>query len=216
MKGGMWCLWLALGLGLLTGRFLNIIIYRYGEGAFAARYPFSESLTGVAFLVLIYSYSPYYTAVQLLFLACFFCLLYMLAVIDINTFLLPDVLVYLLMWLGLAASVLNIIPVSPRDSVMGAIFCWCCTRLIAQGHIWICKREGLGNGDVKLYAACTAWLGIDHIAELMLGSAALGAFAFALRGLLRFRRLATVDPYMPFGPAIAVAALLILHTELLR
>lgn len=215
MNWGAWYLCLALGMGLLTGRFLNVIIYRYCEGAFAIRYPLSESLTGAVFLVLAYRYSPYCTVVQLLFLACFFCLLYMLAVIDINTFLLPDDLVYLLTWLGLAASALNIIPVSPRDSVMGAIFIWCCTRLIAQGHIWLCKREGLGNGDVKLYAACMTWLGVDHIAQLMLGSAALGMLAFTLRGLLRFRRLATVNPYMPFGPAIAVAALLILPIAVL-
>jgi len=211
-----WYLCLALGLGLLTGRFLNVIIHRYCECAFAVRYPFSEALTGAVFLLLVYRYAPYFTVVQLLFLICFFCLLYMLAVIDITLFLLPDPLVYLLLWLGLAASVLNIIPVSPQDSVMGAILIWSCTRLIAQGHIWICKREGLGNGDVKLYAACTAWLGIDHIAELMLGSAALGILAFTLRGLLRFRLLATADPYMPFGPAIAVAALLILHIGVLR
>jgi len=215
MDRGAWYLCLALGLGLLTGRFLNVIIYRYCEGAFAVRYPLSELLTGAVFLALVYRYSPYCTAVQLLFLACFFCLLYMLAVIDITTFLLPDGLVYLLMWLGLAASVLNMIPVSPQDSVMGAIVIWCSTRLIAQGHIWLCKREGLGNGDVKLYAACTIWLGIDHIAELMLGSAALGMLAFTLRGLLRFRRRAKANPYMPFGPAIAVAALLILHIAVL-
>lgn len=208
--------YLALGLGLITGRFLNGIIHYYCECAFAVRYPLSELLTGAAFLVLVYRYAPYFTGLQLLFLACFFCLLYMLAVIDITVFLLPDRLVYLLLWLGLAASVLNIIPVSPRDSVTGAILIWLGTWLIAQGHIWICKREGLGNGDVKLYAACAAWLGIDYVAELMLGSAALGILAFTLRGLLRFRRLATVDPYMPFGPAIALAALFILHIKVLR
>ena len=216
MERVAWYPYLALGLGLITGRFLNVIIHRYCQCAFAVRYPLSELLTGAAFLVLGYLYSPDFTVLQLFFLACFFCLLYTLAVIDITVFLLPDRLVYLLLWLGLAASVLNIIPVSPRDSVTGAILIWIGTWLIAQGHIWICKREGLGNGDVKLYAACAAWLGIDYVTELMLGSAVLGILAFTLRGLLRFRRLAMVDPYMPFGPAIALAALFILHIEVLR
>ena len=172
--------------------------------------------TGAVFLALAYRGSPHLTLIQLLFLAGFFCLLYLLAIIDIRTFLLPDRLVYLLLWLGLAASVLNIIPVSPQDSVMGVIVIWCCTWLIAQGHIWIRKQEGLGNGDVKLYAACTAWLGVDHIAALMLGSAVLGLLAFMIRGLLRFRLGVKTDPYMPFGPVIAGAALLILHIEVLR
>ncbi|WP_312228806.1 A24 family peptidase [Pseudescherichia sp.] len=216
MERVAWYPSMALGLGLLTGHFLNVIIHRYCQCAFAVRYPLSELLTGAAFLVLVYRYAPYFTGLQLFFLASFFCLLYVLAVIDITLFLLPDRLVYLLLWLGLAASVLNIIPVSPRDSVTGAILIWSGTWLIAQGHVWICKREGLGNGDVKLYAACTTWLGIDYVAELMLGSAALGILAFTLRGLLRFRRLTTVDPYMPFGPAIAATALLILHIKVLR
>ncbi len=187
MERGAWSVWLGVGL-----------------------------LTGAVFTALVYRYSPHSTLIQLLFLACFFFLLYLLAITDIRTFLLPDRLVYPLLWLGLAASALNIIPVSPRDSIIGVIVIWCCTRLIAQGHIWICKREGLGNGDVKLYAACTAWLGVNHIAVLMLGSAALGLLAFMVRGLLRYRCSTADNPYMPFGPAIAVAALLILHIEVLR
>lgn len=267
-----WYPWLALGLGLFVGSFLNVLIYRlpimlmrsaaddaaqsglpdvnlcwppshcpgcrhavmpwdnipllswlllrgrcrFCQCAIPVIYPLSEVLTGAVFCALIYCYFPHFTLVQILFLACFYCLIYALAIIDSNTLLLPDCLVFPLMWLGLAASVLHIIPVSPRDSVMGAIFIGCCTWLIAQGHRWICKREGLGGGDVKLYAACAAWLGLDHIAELMLGSAALGIVAFIIRGLLRSRRVTAAEPYMPFGPAIAVAALLILHMEVLR
>lgn len=267
-----WYPWLALGLGLLVGSFLNVVIYRlpvmlmrsvadetsqsdlpdvnlcwppshcprcqraimpwdnipllswlllrgrcrYCKGVIPVIYPLSELFTGVVFFALVSGYFPHFTLIQILFLACFYCLVYTLAIIDINTFLLPDGLVYPLLWLGLAASVLNIIPVSPRDSVMGTILIWCFTWLIAQGYDWICKREGLGGGDVKLYAACAAWLGIDHIAELIVGSAVLGVLAFILRGLLRFRRLPPADPYMPFGPAIVATALLILHMEVLR
>ncbi|WP_144817491.1 MULTISPECIES: A24 family peptidase [Enterobacteriaceae] len=267
-----WYPWIALGLGLLVGSFINVVIYRlpvmlmrsaaddatlghfpnvnlcwppshcprcqhivmpwdnipllswlllrgrcrYCKSAIPVIYPLSELVTGAVFFILVYFYFPHFTLVQILFLACFFCLLYTLAVIDINTFLLPDCLVYLLLWLGLTASVLNIIPVSPRDSVVGALLIWCFNECIARGYVWVCKREGLGGGDVKLYAACAAWLGLNHIAELMLGSAILGVLAFFIRGLLRFRQITTAVPYMPFGPAIAATALLILHMEVLR
>lgn len=267
-----WYPWLALGLGIFIGSFLNVVIYRlpimmmrsvadeasqsdlpdvnlcwppshcprcqqavmpwdnipllswlllkgrcrYCKGTIPVIYPLSELFTGAVFFALVSGYSPHFTLVQILFLACFFCLVYTLAIIDINTLLLPDCLVYLVLWLGLAASVLNIIPVSPRDSVMGTILIWCFTRLIAQGYVWIRRREGLGGGDVKLYAACAAWLGVSHIAGLIVGSAVLGVLLFTLRGLLRFRRLPAADPCMPFGPAIAAAALLILHMEVLR
>ena len=267
-----WYPWIALGLGLLVGSFLNVVIYRlpvmlmrsaaddatlghfpnvnlcwppshcprcqhivmpwdnipllswlllrgrcrYCKSAIPVIYPLSELVTGAVFFILVYFYFPHFTLVQIFFLACFFCLLYTLAVIDINTFLLPDCLVYLLLWLGLTASVLNIIPVSPRDSVVGALLIWCFNECIAWGYVWVCKREGLGGGDVKLYTACAAWLGLNHIAELMLGSAILGVLAFFIRGLLRFRQITTAVPYMPFGPAIAATALLILHMEVLR
>lgn len=268
-----WCPWLALGLGLLVGSFLNVVIYRlpimvmrsaaadatqgnfpdvnlcwppshcpccqhailpwdnipllswlllrgrcrYCKSAIPVTYPLNEVFTGTVFFALTYFYFPHFTLVQIFFLACFFGLLYTLAVIDINTFLLPDCLVYPLLWLGLTASVLNIIPVSPRDSVVGALLIWCFNECIARGYVWVCKREGLGGGDVKLYAACGAWLGLNHIAELMLGSAILGVLAFVIRRLLRFGRMnAAAEPYMPFGPAIAAAALLILHMEVLR
>ena len=266
-----WYPWLALGLGLLIGSFLNVVVYRlpimmmrsaaetathgdrpdvnlwwppshcprcqhaimpwdniplfswlllrgrcrYCKCAISALYPLSELATGIVFFALVTVYFPQFTLIQILFLASFFCLVYALAIIDINTFLLPDGLVYPLLWLGLAASVLNIIPVSPRDSVMGAIVIGGFTWLLAQGYAWLGKREGLGGGDVKLYTACAAWVGLNHIAELMLGSAVLGVLAFFIRGLPRFR-LNAATPYIPFGPAIAVTALLILHMEVLR
>lgn len=267
-----WYPWLALGLGLFIGSFLNVVIYRlpimmmrsvtekatqsdwpdvnlwwppshcprcqhavmpwdnvplfswlllrgrcrYCKCAIPALYPLSELATGMVFFALVTGYFPQFTLIQILFLACFFCLAYTLAVIDIKTFLLPDGLVYPLLWLGLAASVLNIIPVSPRDSVMGAIVIGAFTWLLAHGYAWLGKREGLGGGDVKLYTACAAWVGLNHIAELMLGSAVLGVLAFFIRGLPPFRRLNTTNPYLPFGPAIAVTALLILHMEVLH
>jgi len=270
-----WYPWLALGLGLLTGSFLNVVIYRlpimlmrsaaddarrgdypdinlwwppshcpccqhavmpwdnipllswlllrgrcrYCKCAIPVSYPLSELFIGAVFFTLVCTYSPHFTLVQLLFLACFYSLLYTLTVIDINTCLLPNCLVYPLMWLGLTASVLHITPVSPRDSVIGAMFIGSFSWFIAHGYAWFSKREGLGGGDVKLYTACAAWLGLGHVAELMLGSAVLGVLVFTLRGLFRAitssRNDVVADPYMPFGPAIAATALLILHMEVL-
>lgn len=182
------------------------------------QYPLSEGLMGVGYFMLVFFYYPHLSLVQLLFLAFFGSLLYTLAMIDSKTFLLPDSLVYLLLWAGLIASVRNIIPVSPRDSIMGAVFIWIFTWLIAQGYSWITGREGFGFGDVKLFAACAAWLGNEHIASLMLGSAALGAIFFLLRWFGRRKAIHTKndpDNYLPFGPAIAITAFIIMHMEVL-
>ncbi|ECJ2538920.1 prepilin peptidase [Salmonella enterica] len=180
------------------------------------QYPLSEALIGIGFFLLAWVYYPHYSLLQIGFLALFFSLLYTLAMIDFKTFLLPDSLVFLLLWAGLIASVRNIIPVSPRDSVMGAAFIWGFTWLMAQGYAWISGREGFGNGDVKLFAACAVWVGNENIAYLMLGSAALGAIFFLLRKMRPAQDDHAFAAYIPFGPAIAITALVILHMEVLN
>lgn len=180
------------------------------------QYPLSEALIGIAFFGLVFAYYPHYSLVQIAFMALFLSLLYTLAMIDIKTFLLPDSLVFLLLWAGLIASVRNVIPVSPRDSVIGAAFIWGFTWLMAQGYAWIVGREGFGNGDVKLFAACATWVGSDYIAHLMLGSAALGALFFLLRSLRSRQNNGDDAGYIPFGPAIAITAVVIMHMEVLN
>ena len=183
------------------------------------QYPLSEALIGAGYFALVYFYYPQHSLMQMGFIALFFSLLYTLAMIDIKTFLLPDSLVFLLMWAGLIASVRNVIPVSPRDSVMGAAFIWIFTWLMAQGYAWIARREGFGQGDVKLFAACAVWLGNDNIAHLMLGSAALGAVFFIVRWVMSKKKSHQDDEsegYLPFGPAIAITALVVMHMEVLK
>ncbi len=183
------------------------------------QYPLSEALIGAGYFLLVFFYYPHLSLIQLSFLALFGSLLYTLAMIDWKTFLLPDSLVFLLLWAGLIASVRNLIPVSPRDSVMGAVFVWGFTWLMAQGYRWITGREGFGHGDIKLFAACAVWLGNGHIAALMLGSAVLGIVFFMLRWLKPRKgddSNTGAMNYLPFGPAIAVTALVIMYTEVLR
>lgn len=193
---------------------------RYCHCAISAIYPLSEAVIGVVFWGVVFCLYPQYSLVQLTFIALFLCLLYTLALIDITTFLLPDSLVYLLLWTGLIAAVRNIIPVSPRDSVMGTVFIWGFTWLMAEGYQRIKGREGFGKGDVKLYAACAAWLGAANVAMLILGSALLGFACFLLRHCFaRCRLIAAKEDkqvYIPFGPAIAVMSVYLMYTEILH
>lgn len=193
---------------------------RYCQCAISGIYPLSEAAIGVVFWALVYWLYPDYSLTQLAFIALFLCLLYTLAIIDINTFLLPDCLVFLLLWAGLIASVRNVIPVSPRDSVMGAAFIWGFTWLMAEGYQWITGREGFGRGDVKLFAACATWLGAANVAALMLGSAVLGICIFLLRYCyvrkFSLRGELAKQGYVPFGPAIVLMSIYLLYAEVLH
>ena len=89
---------------------------------------------------------------------------------------------------------------------------------MAQGYAWIVGREGFGLGDVKLFAACAVWVGNDNIAHLMLGSAVIGVLFFILRWIMQkngAHKNETAD-YLPFGPAIAITAFVIMHMEVLH
>lgn len=193
---------------------------RHCHGSIPFIYPLSEALIGGVFFLLVYCFYPEFNLLQLGFIALFLCLLYTLSVIDLNTFLLPDCLVFLLLWSGLIASVRHIIPISPRDSVMGAVFIWCFTWLMSEGFRLVTRREGFGRGDMKLYAACAVWLGNANVGILILGSAALGLFFFFLRYVFRRycpqRSELARQGYIPFGPAIAIVTVYLLYTEVLH
>ena len=195
---------------------------RYCHGHISFIYPLSEALIGAGYMALVFWYYPHYSLTQLAFLALFFSVLYTLAMIDFKTYLLPECLVFLLLWAGLIACVRNLIPLSPRDCVMGAVIIWAFSWSMARVVTWVTGREGFGQGDVKLFAACGVWLGADNIAALMLGSAGLGALFFLIQAVnKRFAKKNSdadefaAQGYIPFGPAICITAAVLMCSEVL-
>lgn len=67
----------------------------------------------------------------------------------------------------------------------------------------IYKKEALGGGDIKLFAAIGAALGIHNILLVIILSSLLGLF-YAMPQLL-LKRLKREDP-IPYGPFLATAA----------
>ena len=125
-----------------------------------------------------------------------------LAVIDVRTRLLPDLIVYPLLWLGLLVNVHGLF--APLEqAVIGAV--------AGYGSLWAVHHlyrglsggaTGLGLGDCKLFAVCGAWLGWTALSWVLLAASVLtiaGALLLAARGRAR-RRIA-------FGPGLAAALL---------
>jgi leader peptidase (prepilin peptidase)/N-methyltransferase len=149
-----------------------------------------------------------------------------IALIDADTFLIPDVLSLplVVLGLGLAAVVGPARGVSWQQAAAGALVAGLGLYAVQRAYAALTGREGLGTGDVKLLAAIGAWLGLASVpAVLLLG--ALQGLAFALgyaaltpqaaseRGLSSIRHLA-----VPFGPFLALGAVewLLAHRWLLR
>ena len=148
-----------------------------------------------------------------------------IALIDADTFMVPDSLslpmplvgIAVAFWLGDARDV------SWQQAAAGALAGGGGLLAVQLGYAALTGREGLGTGDVKLMAGLGAWLGVAALPIVLLAAAIQGLlFAVGLsliqrerlveeRGLASIRHLA-----LPFGPFLALAGLqwLLLHRHL--
>lgn len=140
--------------------------------------------------------SPEWIAATLLLGGC----LIALAAIDAVTFRLPDLLTLSLLGAGLLGWAFM-----EADIPYAAIISAFAGGLVLFGAGWLYRwlrgREGLGLGDVKLFAAAGAWLGIEGLPSVLL-VACLTALAAVGYGLMRGKKL-TGGTAIPFGPFLA-------------
>ncbi len=163
------------------------------------RYPVIELLTALVagLCAWRFGYDPW-----LIFMLYGSFTLLALAVIDLDTTLLPDDLTYPLLWAGLLAAVLGISPVSLSDAVIGAMAGY----LALWSLYWVFKlltgKEGMGYGDFKLLAALGAWLGWQYLPVVVVLSSVVGlVFAVSMMASGSVKR----DQGIPFGPYLAIA-----------
>lgn len=171
----------------------------------SARYPLVELGTAVLSGITAWKFGfTFYTAAALVLT---WHLLAMSA-IDVDHQLLPDSLTLPLMWLGLLLSLAYqpnspySFPVSPQDSIIGAVAgyvsLWCVFHLFKL----LTGKEGMGYGDFKLFAAFGAWFGWQMLPLIILLSAFTGAIIGILLIVLRGRDR---NIPIPFGPYLAAA-----------
>ena len=164
----------------------------------SARYPIVETATAAMTVVTlaVFGMTPAgYAAVLLTW-----CLI-PLALIDADTYYLPDTLTLPLIWAGLLLNTQSVL-VSLDSAVWGAVAGY----LSLWSVYWLFKlatrKEGMGYGDFKLLAALGAWLGWQSLPSIIILSAFVGA-AFGLT-LIAFAGRDRTRP-IPFGPYLAAA-----------
>lgn len=173
------------------------------RAAISVRYPLIELATAGLFAAIASRYGLSWTALLWASLAC---LLLAQFFIDIDTKYLPDDLNYMILWLGLAASVLGWTTVPLRSAVWGAIFGYLCLWLVFHVYRLLTGREGFGYGDFKLLAGLGAWFGHEYLVALILLSSIVGSALGLL--LIAMGRIANRHVEIPFGPYLAGAGLL--------
>ena len=167
------------------------------------RYPLVEALTGVLSAAVVWYFGVGWLALGAL---CLTWALVALALIDLDTHLLPDSITLPLLWLGLLFNLTGQFT-DLGSAVVGAMAGY----LALWSVFWLFKlvtgKEGMGYGDFKLLAALGAWLGWQMLPAIILLSSVVGAaVGIALIVLARHGRNVPI----PFGPYLAAAGLLAL------
>jgi len=162
------------------------------------QYPLVELATGLIFAFVATAYGLTATGG---FVLLFSLLLLTLTGIDFKTQLLPDILTYPLLWLGLLVNTQGMFT-DLHSAVIGAAVGY----LSLWSVYWLFKlltgKEGMGHGDFKLLAALGAWLGWQMLPLIIILSSLVGA----LIGVTMMIALGR-DKQLPmaFGPYLAIA-----------
>ena len=163
------------------------------------QYPLVEALTGALFALSAWQFGP-----SLYFLAAlaFVSLLVAASGIDFRTTLLPDSLVFPLLWLGLLVAAFKVPGAAdPTTAIFGGVAGY----LSLWSVYWLFKlitgKEGMGYGDFKLLAALGVWCGPASLLSIVLVSTISGAIVGAILMAKRGDRQSV--PFA-FGPYLAI------------
>ncbi|MBK1701101.1 prepilin peptidase [Thiococcus pfennigii] len=162
------------------------------------RYPVIEALTALLSVAVVWQLGPTLAGAAALTLTWG---LIALAVIDLDTQLLPDGITLPLLWLGLLLSLAEPFTDS-HSAILGAALGY--LSLWGLFHLFrlATGKEGMGYGDFKLFALFGAWLGWTHLPQIILLSALAGA---VIGLLLILTRGHDRQIPIPFGPYLAIA-----------
>lgn len=165
------------------------------------QYPIIEALAGVGCVALTAHFG---VGLPLLLGAILWLILLPLSVIDLRTMLLPDGMIYSLLWIGLLGSSMGW-PSLPgvQQAIWGAAGGW----VALWAFYWLFKlirgKEGMGYGDFKLYAALGAWCGAIGLIPILVVATGAGLVGALIALVVRRNALGP----LPFGPALAVGGL---------
>jgi len=182
---------------LLKGRCRNC------KSKISIQYPVVELLTGLIYLIiyLIYGFS-----IQSLIYIILSSALIIIAFIDLNEQIIPDVISLPGIIIGFILSFF--VPyISFINSGLGVLAGGGIILIIGMAGSVIFKKEAMGGGDVKLAAMIGAFLGWRYI----IISLFLGFFLGALAGIiLIISKIKSREDVVPFGPFIILGSFITL------
>lgn len=138
---------------------------------------------------------------------CFILFVIAITIIDFKYLIIPDQLSLTMLWLGLIFNINGLFVEHVKYSILGVLLGYMFFYIIDLIYQLITKKEGIGQGDFKLFAAILAWVGVKMFIPMLLLSPILAIIYFIIISL--FKKI-SFDEAIPFGPFLCMAGLFIL------
>ncbi len=168
----------------------------------AWRYPMLELTMGLIWgtLAWFYPLEPY-PSLFLTQAIVLVSMLWVLTLIDLETFLLPDVITLPGIAIGLLFAWQSGYMI---DALIGAVAGYAAFWLVARAFLLVTGREGLGYGDFKLLAMLGAFMGWQALPFIVLLSSVTGTIIGSISLLIAKKGLQAEIPYGPYLAAAGV------------
>ena len=170
------------------------------------RYLIVELITGISFLLIYLNFEDFYT---ITFLSILSLILIMIFFIDLENFIIPDSLNFIIMGLALLKNFLPNFNTSLiheiNQSIIGGMVGYLSIWLIIYLYKTFKKIDGMGFGDAKLMAGIGLLFGWQSIPFILFVASILGLI-FVVPSLIKKQK--TMRTEIPFGPFIIAACLI--------
>jgi leader peptidase (prepilin peptidase)/N-methyltransferase len=177
------------------------------KSSYSPRYMFVEIFIGALFYI---TYLQFGLTFEFLAISTLFSALTASALIDYDHKILPDSITFGGLFMGLGYNIMSDGRiVSATESIVGAVVGYLVIWGFVKGYQKIRNIDmAMGDGDLKLYAMCGAWIGLNDLMYLIILSSVIGLLQFI--SLWIIKKIKGVDAnlsefQLPFGPAIIMA-----------
>jgi leader peptidase (prepilin peptidase)/N-methyltransferase len=177
---------------------------RHCHHPISPQYPLVEATTGLLSLALFVKMGA---SLEYVLFMLFGASLIVIAFIDLQHKIIPDVLSIPGIILGLAFSLIPSSSLSWIDSLIGILGGGGFLLLVALAFEKLTGRQGMGMGDVKMLAMIGAWMGWRALLFIVLLSSLTGSL---IGGILLLLSRQGVRTKIPFGPFLALGTLIYL------
>lgn len=167
------------------------------------RYLLVEIITPILFIVF---YDQFHLSALTPIWMIFLSISIILACIDFEHYLLPDVLTLSLLSLGIVFSTMHLVPTPVEMSILGALVAFAFLYIVNLFYKLFFKLDGIGRGDMKYFSAIGAWLGLENLPHVLWVASFSAIICIALLSISQSKKIQSKHK-IPFGIFLSVASM---------